>query len=36
MARALGYEIEPGGERAFADAVLREVITYWLTADIDA
>jgi hypothetical protein len=35
MARTLGYEIESGGERAFAGAMLREVITYWLTADID-
>jgi hypothetical protein len=34
-ARALGYETEPGGERAFADAMLREAITCWLTADID-
>jgi hypothetical protein len=35
MARTLGYEIESGGERAFAGAMLREAITYWLTADID-
>ena len=34
-ARALGYEIEPSGERAVADAMLREAITYWLIADID-
>ena len=31
MACDLGYTITPGGERAFADAMLREVIDYWTT-----